>query len=188
MKSFGNVDAGGGRGVMAKKKRKVGAGGKPPDKTPSDYEGWLKRARKYLTECQLSDCYDCAFATVAIAAYDEAIALRPNDPTAWREKGDLLVLMSAGHQSQAHGALMRAVTLDPGNARAWMRLGACAVRRGDWAAARQYLDTAVSLDPEMRRWAEAEYDMPEEIRARFFAGDPSLGWDGARVSRTSRGT
>src|SRR5262245_14914252 len=104
---------------MGKKKRKVGAGGRPPDKTPSNYEGWLKRARRYLTECQLSDCYDSAFATMAIAAYDQAIAHLPNHPAAWLEKGMLLVLMRRGREPRTREALMRAVSLGPRNARAW---------------------------------------------------------------------
>src|SRR5262249_58597786 len=45
----------GGRGEMARKKRKVGAGGKPPSKEPANYDGWLKRARTIVTDCELCD-------------------------------------------------------------------------------------------------------------------------------------
>jgi tetratricopeptide (TPR) repeat protein len=159
---------------MAKQKRKVGAGGKPPKKEPSDYSGWLKRAREIVTECDLSDCYECGFATAALVAFDKAIALRPKHPAAWYEKGKLLVRMK-GRASQACGALLTAVNLDPCNARAWMWLGASAAQQGDWVAAREYLDRAVRLDPEMGRDAEWEYDIPEKLREPFFAGDPYLG-------------
>jgi Flp pilus assembly protein TadD len=68
---------------------------------------------------------------------------------------------------------MRAVTIDPRSARAWMWLGACESQRGDLVAAREYLDKAVALNPEMRSTAEGYYDIPGDLRGSFFADEPS---------------
>src|SRR5690349_16672313 len=124
---------------MAKQERKVGPGGKAPKKEsspygswlklaqlkeePSTYRGWLRLARLIVTECQLSDCCDRAHALVAAAAFDRAIDLLRNHPTAWLEMGQHLVRAKAGREPQTREALMRAVSIDPRNARAWMWLG-----------------------------------------------------------------
>jgi tetratricopeptide (TPR) repeat protein len=158
---------------MARKKRKVGAGGKPPSKEPSNYDGWLKRGQTILTECQLSDRFDRSYVAIGVDAFDRAIALLPNHPAAWLGKGSLLVEAGAGREPQAREALMRAVTIDPGNARAWMMLGACESQRGDLVAAREHLDTAVALDPEIRHYAPDYYAIPPDLREQFFASEPS---------------
>jgi cytochrome c-type biogenesis protein CcmH/NrfG len=154
---------------MARNTRKVGAGGKHPSKEPSNYDGWLKRGRTILTECQLSDRFDRGYVAIGVDAFDRAIALLPNHPAAWLGKGSLLVEAGAGREPQAREALMRAVTIDPRNARAWMMLGACESQRGDLVAAREHLDTAVALDPEIRHYAPDYYDIPTDLRESFFA-------------------
>jgi tetratricopeptide (TPR) repeat protein len=183
---------------MAKQKRKVGAGGKPPKKEPADYSGWLKRARELVGSCHIAQCHDRAHAAAGLshrsqyrqcfdearAAFDRAIALRPDSAEAWLEKGRFLIELESGHEAQARGALLQAARLDPGNARAWMWLGAVESQQGDWVAAREHLDMAVSLDPEMRRKAEEEYDIPAELREPFFAGAPSVGLFRTRAGRT----
>jgi hypothetical protein len=83
---------------MARKNRKIGAGGKRPSKEPSDYDGWLKRGPTILTECQLSDRFDRGYVATGVDAFDRAIALLPNHPTAWLEKGSLLVQAGAGRE------------------------------------------------------------------------------------------
>jgi hypothetical protein len=118
---------------MARKKRKVGAGGKPPSKQPSNYDGWLKRGRTILTECQLSDRFNRSYVAIGVDAFDRAIELLPNHPAAWLGKGSHLVEAGAGREPQAREALMRAVTIDPGNALAWMMLGACESQRATWS-------------------------------------------------------
>jgi hypothetical protein len=83
---------------------------------------------------------------------------------------------------------MRSVTIDPGNARAWMWLRACESQRGDLVAAREHLDTAVALDPEMRHTAECFFDIPADLRESFFASEPSPELARDLVSRARRRT
>jgi tetratricopeptide (TPR) repeat protein len=170
---------------MARKKRKVGAGGKPPSKEPSNYDGWLKRGLHILTECQLCERFNRGYVAIGVDAFDRAIALLPNHPAAWLWKGTLLVEAAAGREPQAREALMRAVTIDPGNARAWMMLGACESQRGDLVAARDHFDTAVALDPEIRYYAPDYYDIPPDLRETFFASElsPELASELASRSR-----
>jgi tetratricopeptide (TPR) repeat protein len=156
---------------MARKKRKVGAGGKPPRKEPTTYEGWLKRGRWILTECQLSDRFERDYVAIGIEALDRAIALLPNHPAAWYWKGSLLVQAGAGRDPRARAALMRSVTIDPRNARAWMMLGACESQRGDYVAAREYLEKALALDPELHHYAPDYYDIPDDLREAFFSSE-----------------
>jgi tetratricopeptide (TPR) repeat protein len=183
---------------MAKQKRKVGAGGRPPKKEPSDYSGWLKRARELVGGCHVAQCHDRAHAAggfsyrsqyrqcfdKARAAFDRAIALRPNSAEAWLEKGRFLIELESGHEAQARGAILEAARLDPVNARAWLWLGEIESRQRDWVAAREHLDRAIALDPEMRREAEEEYDIPAELREPFFSGDRSAGLFHKKAGRT----
>jgi Flp pilus assembly protein TadD len=123
---------------------------------------------------------------MGVDAFDRAIALLPNHPAAWLEKGRLLVLARAGREPRARAALMRALTIDPSNARAWMMLGACESQRGDLVAAREHLDTAVALDPEIRHYAPDYYDIPPDLREQFFASEPSPELARDLVNRTRR--
>ena len=171
---------------MARNKRKVGAGGKPPSKEPSNYDGWLKRARTIVTDCELCERFDRFYVAKGVDAFDRAIALLPNHPTAWLEKGRLLVLAGAGREPQARAALRRAVTIDPRNARAWMTLGACESQGRDLVAAREHLDTAVALDPEIRHYAPDYYDIPPDLREQFFASELSPELASELASRSRR--
>lgn len=84
----------------------------------------------------------------AIAWYDRAIAVDPEDPDLLLDKGALLLV--EGRVPEARDAFQQVIEIEPDNARAQLLAGMSAYRAGDHEAAKPYLARAGELDPTLR--------------------------------------
>jgi TolB-like protein len=86
----------------------------------------------------------------ALALYQEALAIAPDEPRLWSGLGRLYFSRRTGHEDirLAKEAHQKAIALDPKDAVAYARLGFITLRSdGDLAAAASYFQRAVALDP-----------------------------------------
>jgi tetratricopeptide (TPR) repeat protein len=79
-----------------------------------------------------------------LPAAQMAVELDGEDPLALTTLG--WALMAVGRDNEAQDVLERALSLDPGLARAHLHLGALALQQGDWETARDHLQQARDLD------------------------------------------
>lgn len=82
----------------------------------------------------------------AIACYDRALELAPDDPVLWRRKG--FALIKAGRYDEAAASFDRALALDPEDATAWQRKGYALACMGRSREAVACCDRALALDPQ----------------------------------------
>ncbi len=90
--------------------------------------------------------YDLADYTRALAAYDRALALRPDHADTWVNKG--VALTQAGRTAEALAAYDRALALRPDHAATWMNKGAALGQAGQTAEALAAFDRALALRPD----------------------------------------
>ncbi len=81
----------------------------------------------------------------AIACYDRALELSPDDPIVWRRKG--FALLKAGRHGEAAASFDQALTIDPGDATTWQRKAYALSCLGEHEWAIACCDTALMLDP-----------------------------------------
>jgi tetratricopeptide (TPR) repeat protein len=81
----------------------------------------------------------------ALTEFDRTVAMAPDEPLLWFDRGD--ALDEAGALVKARAAFRRAVRLDAGLAAGWARLAAIAAKLGDGAEARRLAVDALALDP-----------------------------------------
>lgn len=81
----------------------------------------------------------------AIAAYQQAIVLRPGYQQAWNNLG--LALAAAKRPAEAEAAYRKALALDDGYATAWLNLGELLAKAGDTATAIDALQRAIAARP-----------------------------------------
>ena len=92
----------------------------------------------------------------AIACYDKALELSPDDPIVWRRRG--FALLKAGRYGEAAASFDQALTIDPGDATTWQRKAYALSCLGEHEGAIACCDTALMLDPgyilawQNRRW------------------------------------
>jgi len=131
---------------------------------PNDLAGWLMLGRSYLT---------LERAEGAIAAYEHARALDPNNVDALLGLGEAMSLRDGGDLTPAEAALFeKAVTLAPSNPRALLYGGFAAAARGDRAAARSRWIALKNMHPP----AEIETMLDERIAELGPAGaEPASG-------------
>jgi len=82
----------------------------------------------------------------AVACYDKALELSPDDPILWRRRG--FTLIRTGRYHEAAASFDRALALAPDDATAWQRMGyalACLGQEKDAAAC---FEAALMRDPE----------------------------------------
>ncbi len=79
----------------------------------------------------------------AIAAYDEAIKIDPNDPDLWHNKGNQLA--NLGRYEEALSAYEEAIRLKPDYEAAWYSKGACLGNLGRYEEAIAAYDEAIKL-------------------------------------------
>jgi tetratricopeptide (TPR) repeat protein len=84
----------------------------------------------------------------AIAEYRAAINLAPNEPRLHEELGTELRV--AGKTQEAEQAYRRELELDPYNVVAKYKLGVIAIERGDASRAKQLIEQAVRVRPDLR--------------------------------------
>ena len=87
----------------------------------------------------------CDYAA-AIANYDRAIALDPDDPEAYHSRG--IAKTEQGDYAGAIADYDRAIALDPDGAAAYHNRGVTKAEQGDYAGAIADYDRAIVLDPD----------------------------------------
>src|SRR5262249_3971716 len=84
----------------------------------------------------------------AIAEYRVAISLAPNEPRLYEELG--VELRVSGKRQEAEEAFRKELELDPYNVVAKYKLGVLAIERGDASRAKQLIEEALQVRPELR--------------------------------------
>ncbi len=130
-------------------------------------------------------------AAEAAAKLEQVLLARPEDVDARLNLG--LALLTLGRLDEAHAELQRVTDRAPGYADAWIGLARIAQRRGDLAAARDYLERAEAAGPDslevegLRRSLRPEATWRMEVtaaRSRLSGGLPD--WSEARVATSRR--
>jgi len=118
----------------------------------------------------------------AIACYDKALELSPDDPLFWRRKG--FALIRAGRYEEAAACFDRALAIDPDDATAWQRKGYVLAHLGEHESAVACCDRALMLDPEhilawqSRGWVlgtMCRYDEAADCYEAILSIDPERG-------------
>ncbi|HEX3943758.1 MAG TPA: sulfotransferase [Rhizomicrobium sp.] len=115
----------------------------------------------------------------AVGAFDRAIALWPEFPLAYQNRG--FALETLGEHKLAEEAYRRAAALDPSFADPLARLAGLAAARADWNEARKFSVRALALDAgnAIANFAAAKADLAEarvddaEARLQFVLADPT---------------
>jgi tetratricopeptide (TPR) repeat protein len=81
----------------------------------------------------------------ALASFDKAVFIRPNNADAWLERG--VVLEYLGQYSQAVDSYDKAIVLQPAYAEAWYNRGIALRKLGRYADAISSYDKAIAISP-----------------------------------------
>ncbi|WP_400192116.1 tetratricopeptide repeat protein [Hymenobacter sp. B81] len=100
--------------------------------------------------------------TEALDALNQALALAPANPEAWRYR--YAVLVSLADYPAADQALRHWLRLSPTDARAQLAAGQTALRHHDYSAARQHLTEALRLEPGLQA---AKPGLATALKRRF---------------------
>lgn len=125
----------------------------------ADPKSW--RVREILAEANA----DADRHVDAIAEYQAAIKLAPNEPRLHEELGT--EYRNTGKMQEAEEAFREELAIDPYNAVAQYKLGVLLTERGDAAQGKQYIDAALKARPGMRH---ADYNLG---RAEMLLGNDS---------------
>ncbi|MDV2482662.1 tetratricopeptide repeat protein [Methanoculleus sp. Wushi-C6] len=98
---------------------------------------WYHRGQVCCTNRKLDE---------ALACYDKALELSPDNPLLWRRKG--FALIKAGRYAEATVCFDRALAIDPDDATAWQRRGYALACMGRKEGAVACFDQALARDPE----------------------------------------
>jgi tetratricopeptide (TPR) repeat protein len=114
----------------------------------ADPKSW--RVRQLLAEANA----DAERHTDAIAEYQAAIKLAPNEPRLHEELGT--EYRNAGKMEEAEAAFQKELEIDPNNVVAEYKLGVIATERGDAARGKQLIQAALNVRPGLRH---ADYNL-----------------------------
>ena len=141
---------------------------------PDDAQGWAMLAKSYAVMGRFED---------AAAAYGKAVERVPDNPHLLADYADALAMARGQNlQGEPEALVMRALKIDPHNAKALALAGTVAFEKKDYAAALRYwekLATLVPPDSEMARGVQASI-----AEARSLAGGKSQAAEAAGVSGT----
>ncbi len=106
---------------------------------PGDGEGWSMLGRSYMALGRQDD---------AVAAFERAVKLRPDDATGLADYADALALKNGRSlEGEPTRLIERALKVDPDNLKALTLAGTVAFNGGDFAKAAQYWDRAAKVGP-----------------------------------------
>lgn len=128
-----------------------------------DPKSW--RVREILAEANA----DAERHTDAIAEYQAAIKLAPNEPRLHEELGTEYRI--AGKMQEAEEAFRRELEIDPDNVVAQYKLGVLLTEKGDAAQGKQYIEAALRVRPGLRH---ADYNLG---RAEMLLGNDATAAD-----------
>ena len=123
----------------------------------ADPKSW--RVRELLAEANAS----AERHTDAIAEYEAAIKLAPNEPRLHEELGTEFRLV--GKMQEAEQAYMKELEIDPENITAQYKLGVIAIEKGDPARGKILIESALRVKPDLQH---ADYNLG---RAEMSLGD-----------------
>lgn len=108
-------------------------------KAPGDHEGWSLLGRSQMALGRFAE---------AAAAYEKAIALKPDDPATLTDRADALgVLNGRSLEGEPARLLEKALKVDPRHVKALVLVGTMEFQRGDYAAAQRRWQEAVDVGP-----------------------------------------
>lgn len=102
----------------------------------------------------------------AIASYDQALKLNPNDDRAWYNRGN--ALHDLGRYEEALASFEQAVKLNPNKDSAWYNKACCYALQGDIVRAIENLQKAIDLNPEKREEAKSDSDFDRIRKEKQF--------------------
>lgn len=109
------------------------------EKSPADHEGWSLLGRSQMALGRFAE---------AAAAYEKAIALKPDDPATLTDRADALgVLNGRSLEGEPARLLEKALKIDPRHVKALVLVGTMEFQRGDYAAAQKRWQQAVDVGP-----------------------------------------
>lgn len=109
------------------------------EKSPGDLEGWSLLARSQMTLGRYAE---------AAAAYQKAMAIKPEDPGLLTDYADALgVLNGRTLEGEPARLLERALKLDPRHVKALVLVGTLEFQRGNYAAAQKRWQEVVTIGP-----------------------------------------
>jgi tetratricopeptide (TPR) repeat protein len=129
----------------------------------ADPKSW--RVRELLAEANA----DAQRHMDAIAEYQAAIQLAPNEPRLHEELGT--EYRNAGKMQEAEEAFQKELEIDPNNVVAEYKLGVIATERGDAARGKQLIEAALKVRPDLRH---ADYNLG---RAEMLLGNDAAAVD-----------
>lgn len=109
------------------------------EKSPGDHEGWSLLGRSQMALGRFAE---------AAAAYEKAIALKPDDPSILTDRADALgVLNGRTLEGEPAKLLERALKIDPRHVKALVLVGTMEFQRGNYVAAQKRWQEAVDVGP-----------------------------------------
>lgn len=116
---------------------------------PSQMPGGAKGIPKLPITVMAEDSVDLNVLSESAAEPEPKIALHRDDWTRWNDYG--IGLLIQGDLTGASGAFEKITQIVPDNPDGWVNLGRVRVQEGNLAAAREVLERALSLDPQLAR-------------------------------------
>jgi cytochrome c-type biogenesis protein CcmH len=126
--------------------------------SPNDAEGWSMLGRSYMTLGRYPE---------ALAAYETAMKLRPNDATVLADYADALAVKNNRSLDGEPSKLIdKALKLEPDNLKALVLAGTAAFNRNDFATAVSHWDHAIKVGPAESSMVTQARSGAEEARQR----------------------
>jgi len=143
---------------------------------PDDVEGWIVLARSYEYLQRYDD---------AVVAYQQAMALAPNQPQLLADYADALASARDGDlDGPAQAAIDAALAIDADHPKALALAGMAAFKRGDLAQARQHWEHVLALLPSDSEAAQRIGANLAELDAAKQSAAPRVEVAGKRVGGT----
>ncbi|MBI5718352.1 MAG: tetratricopeptide repeat protein [Burkholderiales bacterium] len=151
------------------------------DKSPGDHEGWTLLGRSQMTLGRYAE---------AAAAYEKALAIKPDDPVTMTDYADALgVLNGRTLDGEPARLLERALKLDPRHIKALVLVGTLEFQRGNYAAAQKRWQEVLDIGPAGDGLVELAREgvSQAQARQRNAAAAPSAAPPAARASGGTAG-
>ncbi|MBK9136943.1 MAG: tetratricopeptide repeat protein [Betaproteobacteria bacterium] len=134
-------------------------------KSPGDHEGWRLLGRSQMALSRFAE---------AAAAYERALALKPDDAATLTDRADALgVLNGRSLEGEPAKLLDQALKVDPRHVKALVLVGTLEFQRGNYAAAAQRWQQAVDVGPAGDGLVELAREGVAQAKARQAGGAPA---------------
>ncbi len=134
------------------------------EKSPADHEGWSLLGRSQMALGRFAE---------AAAAYEKAIALKPDDPATLTDRADALgVLNGRSLEGEPARLLEKALKIDPRHIKALVLVGTMEFQRGNYVAAQKRWQEVVNIGPAGDGLVELAREGVSQAAARQGAAAP----------------